>query len=100
MCEPTPTPTPTSTPPPVTIEGCCIESQGVCDLTEASGCSVPPNIEFMGIGTICSDQPMCEMPPTSVPTMNEWGLIATAVMLGLFGLFTVRRGFKINNKES
>jgi hypothetical protein len=37
-------------------------------------------------------------PVTEVPTMSEWGLIATAVMLGIFSLFTVRRGFRINNK--
>jgi hypothetical protein len=60
---------------------------------------VPPNLEFLGEGTSCDGVEACGLAPvTEVPTMNEWGLIVTALMLGLFSLITVRRGFLKSNK--
>jgi len=96
LCAPTPTPTPI----PINTEGCCVEAEGVCDITIQSACTVPPNMEFMGVGTNCNNVSACSLPPpvTEVPTMSQWGLIATAVMIGLFSLFTVRKGFKNNSK--
>ncbi|MGB3365120.1 MAG: IPTL-CTERM sorting domain-containing protein [Thermodesulfobacteriota bacterium] len=99
---PTPTPTPTGTPPPTEMPGtgCCVEAEGLCSITTPQSCSVPPNLEFLGIDTNCENVAACNLPPqvTEVPTISEWGLIATALMLGLFSLITVRRGFRINNK--
>ncbi|MGB3727905.1 MAG: IPTL-CTERM sorting domain-containing protein [Thermodesulfobacteriota bacterium] len=99
---PTPTPTPTGTPPPTEMPGtgCCVEAEGLCSITTPQSCSVPPNLEFLGIETNCENVAACNLPPpvTEVPTISEWGLIATAIMLGLFSLITVRRGFRINNK--
>jgi len=106
---PTPTPVPTSTPVPTGTpiptpapgEGCCVEEPGVCSVTVPQACPVPPNVEFLGEGVSCEGVEACNVPPppvTEVPTMNEWGLIVTALMLGLFSLITVRRGFLKSNK--
>ena len=99
---PPPTDPPPTNPPPTESPelGCCVEAQGLCDITLQSSCSTPPNLDFMGIGTTCENVAACNLPPpvTEVPTMSQWGLIATAIMLGLFSLITVRRGFRINNK--
>ncbi|GJM14748.1 MAG: hypothetical protein DHS20C13_00750 [Thermodesulfobacteriota bacterium] len=99
MCEPVPTPT----PPPFTTSGCCVEDPGVCKVVESSNaCPVPPYFDYVADVSSCENVEVCNLPPpvTSVPTMNQWGLVATAVMLGLFSLITVRRGFRINNKEN
>ena len=48
--------------PPPPGEGCCVEAQGFCSITTASSCSVPPNLEFLGVGSTCDD-PRCETPP-------------------------------------
>ncbi|MGB2691423.1 MAG: IPTL-CTERM sorting domain-containing protein [Thermodesulfobacteriota bacterium] len=93
--------TPTPTPIPITGQGCCVEDPGICHITEtADACPVPPYFEYVSNVSSCENVAACEIPPppTEVPTMSQWGLIATAVMLGLFSLLTVRRGFRINNK--
>jgi len=101
---PTGTPIPTATPIPTPApgEGCCVEEPGVCSVTVPEACPVPPNLDFLGEGVSCDGVSACNVPPppvTEVPTMNEWGLIVTALMLGLFSLITVRRGFFKSNKS-
>jgi len=55
---------------------------------------VPPNLEYLGIGSNCTDEPLCQVPPivkTPIPTISEWGLIAMAGILGIVGFMVIRR---------
>ena len=54
---------------------------------------------FQGEGTMCTEFPdECnEVPPTmNVPTLSQWGLIATAGLLGIFSLLVIMRRQKYN----
>ena len=52
---------------------------------------------FQGIGTSCMDFPAeCFFPPRNVPTLSQWGLIATAGLLGMFSLLVIMRRQKYN----
>lgn len=57
------TPPPTDPPPTPSPPGCCVASQGDCSLELATACAVPPNLQFLGAGSSCTAQPLCEAPP-------------------------------------
>jgi hypothetical protein len=88
-------------------EGCCflevngeaaVSTQGVeaekCIETTETFCGDVGGI-YQGNGTDCAlDFPEeCDFPPlpTNVPTIGQWGMIAMAVLLGLFALFIIIR---------
>ncbi|MGB3364087.1 MAG: hypothetical protein WBB48_04860 [Thermodesulfobacteriota bacterium] len=52
---------PSFIPPPE--PGCCVASQGVCSIDLETACSVPPNLSFLGEGTTCTGEPLCDPPP-------------------------------------
>jgi len=84
------------TPPPG--EGCCVEDEGVCSITTADACMVPPNLEYLGIGSNCTDEPLCQVLPIvhiPIPTISEWGLIVMAGLLGIIGFIMALRNRKI-----
>ena len=64
----------------------------------------PPNSTLIkidtvtGVTTLVGILPNCfdaiifrEVPPSNVPTLSEWGLIAMAGVLGIVGLIAIRR---------
>lgn len=79
--------------------GCCVVRPGVCvDNLNSRDCF--DEVEFGNFGgniwnpgSSCDDTPPCDE-PTNVPTMNQWGFIALAGILGVIGLFMVIRSRK------
>jgi hypothetical protein len=69
----------------------CVETTGtICG--EIGG-------EFAGPDTSCSEFPLiCEDPKVNIliPTLNQWGLIAMAGLLGIFSLFIIMRRHRYN----
>ena len=63
-----------------------------CIETTAFMCSIDGGA-FQGVGTSCLiDFPQeCSFPPRNVPTMSQWGLIATAGIIGLVALIILIR---------
>ena len=39
----------------------------------------------------CSDGLVFKLMPRNVPTLSEWGLIAMAGLIGIIGLYAIRR---------
>ena len=82
--------------------GCCVIEVGMdddddleceSDLTQMR-CEEPPNSGEWTIGGTCGVTSTCLGPgPVSaaIPTMSQWGLIATAGILALFSLFYIIR---------
>ncbi|MCH7518088.1 MAG: IPTL-CTERM sorting domain-containing protein [Candidatus Dadabacteria bacterium] len=95
--------------------GECVQIE--IEIANTPGITVGPSISLNKAGAVCGSgcllgpscvgcvPPTTDPPPTNpppiirnIPTISQWGMIATAVMIGLFGLLTVRRGFRIQNK--
>jgi len=74
--------------------GCCVITAGKCNedqqLRGNGGCEGDSGIAWF-LDTECSEIPQCAPIPTNVPTLNEWGLIAMASILGIAGFLVMRR---------
>jgi len=71
--------------------GCCVFGPNDCDELTEEGCSLEGG-RFEGDNVQCSDVPECNVQVvTAVPTLNQWGLIAVAGLLGFFSLFIIIR---------
>lgn len=77
--------------------GCCqyegLEGQQTCFQTEGPQ-ACPQFFEpFVGFfdNQECTDSGVCTVPERAVPTMSEWGMIATAGVLGIIGFIAIRR---------
>ena len=55
-------------------------------LNQVEGASVPGGPPY-----VCPDESLELTPPTQVPTISEWGLVAMAGILGIIGFMVVRR---------
>jgi hypothetical protein len=82
------------TPPPIccvgSIGGVCAPA-GPCSIEECPGSQSSPVCDGSNEGVSCT----CPTPPSAIPTLNQWGMIIMAGVLGLFaviGLFVMRRG--------
>ncbi len=75
---------------PVIIDGACCLPDGSCE----DGTSLTCTAEFQGADTLCSNiecpQPAPSGPTVIVPTMGQWGMIFTAIILGLFAIQRLR----------
>jgi IPTL-CTERM motif len=85
------------------IDSLAVRADGTIFGSLCGGCDNPDDIltvdpitgdvEFIGStgqGSV-SDLAFVPLPPTIVPTLSEWGLIAMAGVLGIIGLIAIRR---------
>ncbi|MGB2691233.1 MAG: IPTL-CTERM sorting domain-containing protein [Thermodesulfobacteriota bacterium] len=71
--------------------GCCVIEPGECvQNTTARGCFDAEHGIAWNPGNGCAQVTEC-IPERDVPTLNEWGLIAMAGILGIVGFMVMRR---------
>ena len=76
------------------IPGCCVIEEGICEDEIIRGnCfnDQGEGAEFWVFQEACSNVPACEPRERPIPTFSQWGLIALAVVLGIFGFIAIRR---------
>jgi len=73
--------------------GCCVFYKNDCEDISALSCEVSDG-EFELAS--CSEVPICNVVVSPIPTLNQWGLIAMAGLLGLFSLFIIIRRHRYN----
>ena len=78
-----------SLPDPTT--GCCLAAPGACaeNLT-FDQCFGESNGQFWNANESCSVVPDCQE-ARPIPTMNQWGLIALVIVLGVSGILFYQR---------
>lgn len=77
------------------ITGCCVFGENDCFETTQGEC-MDQGGEYRGDFVECSEVPICNVIPSQVPTLSQWGLIAMAGLLGLFSLFIIARRQRYN----
>lgn len=71
--------------------GCCVIEPGECvQNTTSRGCFDSEIGIAWNPGVECAQVAEC-VPQSNVPTLNEWGLIAMAGILGIVGFIVMRR---------
>lgn len=81
------------------LDGCCqysFDGQASClEVEQAFFCPKPEVGEFIEFyeNQVCTQSGACAAPSAvrAVPTLSEWGMIATAGVLGLIGFIVIRR---------
>ena len=72
--------------------GCCIGEGGCVEFGEGAVACIANTVNESGF---CSPEPgldgMCVDAVSNIPTLNEWGLIALAGILGLIGYTVLRK---------
>lgn len=74
--------------------GCCVISEGSCqDEVIRGNCfdDQGEGAEFWVFNESCSNVPECEPTERPIPTLNYWGLIALAAVLGIIGFLAIQR---------
>ena len=75
----------------VIVPGACCFSDGACE----DGTSLTCTADFQGAETICSTvecpQPEPSGPTVIVPTMGQWGMIFSALLLGFYAVLRLRK---------
>ncbi len=80
---------------------CCSEhpSTACGDLTcSETVCEIDPYCCIFEWDSICVDEAnelcgeICQGPTVLVPTLGEWGIILSAILLGISGIFALRNG--------
>jgi len=82
-------------------DGCCVTGPNDCEgglgWRACIGDSQPQNdVQTWHLGVSCSEVQICNIAISPIPTLNQWGLIAMAGLLGLFGLFIIIRRHRYN----
>jgi len=76
---------------PVIIDGACCFPDGSCEDSNSLSCIAG----FQGAETTCSTvecpQPAPTAPTVIVPTMGQWGMIFSALLLGFYAVFRLRK---------
>lgn len=72
------------------VIGACCSPAGSCSIAGDGQCQSEGGT-FMGNGTSCDPNPCPRQQPTAVPTMNEWGMIIFVLLVGLGGVYYLRR---------
>ncbi len=75
---------------------CCQIDEAECfDLGDGLFCPINDVVD----DAFCNEAGQCIVgpPPTDVPTLSEWGLIAMAGILGIVGFMVIRRGAVVNS---
>ena len=75
---------------PEATTGCCLKTQSACaeNLT-FDQCFSENNGQFWNANEACSEVPECQE-ARPVPTMNQWGMIVLAIVLGIGGILFYR----------
>lgn len=74
--------------------GCCVIAQGSCqDEVIRGNCfdDQGEGAEFWVFNESCSNVPECEPTERPIPTLNHWGLITLAGVLGIIGFLAIRK---------
>ena len=71
------------------VIGACCSPTGSCSILEQFDCLEDPVATFLA-DTDCDPNP-CQQQPTSVPTMNEWGIIIFVALAGMGAVYHIRR---------
>jgi len=75
-------------------DGCCVTLQGECRDETISSCQSDQNVNNKWFSSSCAEVPECPaapVAPASIPTFNQWGLLAMASILGIVGFMVIRR---------
>jgi len=78
-------------------QGCCVIAEDDCSgPTDYATCAFEAGGTYWFEGSDCSEVSMCSAAPgpvlnTTIPTLNEWGLIIVTVLLGIAGLLVIRK---------
>jgi hypothetical protein len=75
--------------------GCCVFAPNDCYETSEGACREQRGL-FKGQDVLCSEVAQCNIVISPIPTLNQWGLIAMAGLLGLFSLFIIIRRHRYN----
>ena len=70
---------------PVEIPGACCLPDGSCE----DGTSLDCAADFQGAETTCSTVECTQ--PSGVPTMGQWGMILSALLLGFYAVLRLRK---------
>ncbi len=72
---------------PVIVDGACCLPDGSCE----DGTSLTCTADFQGAETTCSTVECPQPAPTVVvPTMGQWGMILSALLLGFYAVLRLR----------
>ena len=72
----------------VIVEGACCLSDGSCEEGPSISCAA----DFQGAETECSNVECPQPAPTViVPTMGQWGMILSALLLGFYAVLRLRK---------
>ena len=72
----------------VIVDGACCLPDGSCE----DGTSISCAADFQGAQTNCSSVECPQPAPTViVPTMGQWGMIFSALLLGFYAVFRLRK---------
>ena len=77
------------------ILGCCVFGPNDCGVISEEEC-LEERGDFEGPDAECSEVRICNIVISPIPTLNQWGLIAMAGLLGLFSLFIIIRRHRYN----
>jgi len=73
-----------------TPEVCCIFGKNNCEFISQQECEEEGG-KFTEEDVACSEVKICNIVFTPIPTLNQWGLIAMAAILGIIGFIMVLR---------
>jgi len=80
--------------------GCCVigphDCEGDLGWRECLGDPSGGVGKIWNLGVSCSEVQICNIVISPIPTLNQWGLIAMAGLLGLFSLFIIIRRHRYN----
>jgi len=81
-----------------TLVGCCVIGPNECegDLGWRDCLYLNTTGKIWNVEVSCSEVQICNIAISPIPTLNQWGLIAMAGLLGLFGLFIIIRRHRYN----
>jgi len=77
------------------ILGCCVFGPNDCGVISEEEC-LEERGDYEGDDVECSEVPICNVVISPIPTLNQWGLIAVAGLMGLFSLFIIIRRHRFN----
>lgn len=78
-------------------DGCCVIAEDDCvSSLEYATCAFDEGGTYWFQGSDCSEISQCSAAPgpqsnTTIPTLNEWGLIIITALLGIAGLLVIRK---------